>query len=160
MSKEIVEAVHVLEREKGISAERLMLALEDALLSAYKKTQDAAKYARALADEAPEVLGLGERALGAGRGDLERVLGEQVGQVLGDALAGGQVDAARTVDREPQPVAADAVDRDQLDVRLGGRESLLDGLLYLVCALVQVRIWAKKRWAAKPTSRCGDARRR
>ena len=30
MSKEIVEAVHLLEREKGISAERLMLALEDA----------------------------------------------------------------------------------------------------------------------------------
>src|SRR3712207_1477710 len=46
MSKEIVEAVHVLEREKGISAERLMLALEDALLSAYKKTPEAAKYAR------------------------------------------------------------------------------------------------------------------
>jgi N utilization substance protein A len=46
MSKEIVEAVHVLEREKGISAERLMLALEDALLSAYKKTPESAKYAR------------------------------------------------------------------------------------------------------------------
>src|SRR3712207_470536 len=46
MSKEIVEAVHVLEREKGISAERLMLALEDALLSAYKKTPGAAQYAR------------------------------------------------------------------------------------------------------------------
>ena len=46
MSREIVEAVHVLEREKGISAERLMLALEDALLSAYKKTPDAAQYAR------------------------------------------------------------------------------------------------------------------
>src|SRR5436305_3736261 len=46
MSKEIVEAVHVLEREKGISAERLMEALEDALLSAYKKTPGAAKYAR------------------------------------------------------------------------------------------------------------------
>src|SRR5437868_5012180 len=46
MSKEIVEAVHVLEREKGISSERLMEALEDALLSAYKKTPDAAKYAR------------------------------------------------------------------------------------------------------------------
>src|SRR5436853_5671841 len=46
MSKEIVEAVHVLEREKGISAERLMEALEDALLSAYKKTPEAAKYAR------------------------------------------------------------------------------------------------------------------
>src|SRR5437660_1328984 len=46
MSKEIVEAVHVLEREKGISSERLMAALEDALLSAYKKTQGAARYAR------------------------------------------------------------------------------------------------------------------
>ena len=46
MSKEIVEAVHALEREKGISSERLMLALEDALLSAYKKQIGAAKYAR------------------------------------------------------------------------------------------------------------------
>ena len=46
MSIEIVEAVHVLEREKGISAERLMEALEDALLSAYKKQPDAARYAR------------------------------------------------------------------------------------------------------------------
>src|SRR3954471_96398 len=46
MSKEIVEAVQVLEREKGISSERLMAALEDALLSAYKKTPEAAKYAR------------------------------------------------------------------------------------------------------------------
>ena len=46
MSKEIVEAIHQLEREKGISAEKLMAALEDALLSAYKKTPGAAKYAR------------------------------------------------------------------------------------------------------------------
>src|SRR3954468_22776524 len=46
MSKEIVEAVHALEKEKGISAEKLMSALEDALLSAYKKTPGAAKYAR------------------------------------------------------------------------------------------------------------------
>ena len=46
MSKEIVEAVQTLEREKGISSERLMRALEDALLSAYKKTPGAAKYAR------------------------------------------------------------------------------------------------------------------
>src|SRR5829696_6755735 len=46
MTKEIVEAVHALEDEKGISAERLMTAVEDALLSAYKKTPNAAKYAR------------------------------------------------------------------------------------------------------------------
>jgi transcription termination/antitermination protein NusA len=50
MTKEIVEAVGVLEREKGISADRLMAALEDALLSAYKKTQDAAQYARVEVD--------------------------------------------------------------------------------------------------------------
>jgi transcription termination/antitermination protein NusA len=46
MSREIVEAIHGLEQEKGISAETLMGALEDALLSAYKKTPGAAKYAR------------------------------------------------------------------------------------------------------------------
>jgi len=46
MTKEIVEAVKALEQEKGISADKLMDALEDALLSAYKKTPGAAKYAR------------------------------------------------------------------------------------------------------------------
>jgi transcription termination/antitermination protein NusA len=46
VSKEIVDAVKALEQEKGISADRLMDALEDALLSAYKKTPGAAKYAR------------------------------------------------------------------------------------------------------------------
>ena len=43
MSKEILDAVTVLEREKGISADRLMEALEDALLSAYKKSPGSAK---------------------------------------------------------------------------------------------------------------------
>ena len=46
MSKEIVEAIKALEQEKGISADKLMDALADALLSAYKKTPQAAKYAR------------------------------------------------------------------------------------------------------------------
>ncbi len=46
MSKEIVEAIKALEQEKGISADKLMDALADALLSAYKKTPGAAKYAR------------------------------------------------------------------------------------------------------------------
>ena len=53
MSKEIVEAVQTLEKEKGISSEKLMLALEDALLSAYKKTPGAAKYARVDMDRGP-----------------------------------------------------------------------------------------------------------
>ncbi len=46
MSKEIVDAIKALEQEKGIAADKLMDALADALLSAYKKTPGAAKYAR------------------------------------------------------------------------------------------------------------------
>src|SRR3954465_10983858 len=46
MSREIVEAIKGLEQEKGIDADTLMAALEDALLSAYKKTPGAARYAR------------------------------------------------------------------------------------------------------------------
>jgi len=46
MTREIVEAVRTLEQEKGIASDTLMSALEDALLSAYKKTPGAAKYAK------------------------------------------------------------------------------------------------------------------
>src|SRR5207247_9067921 len=46
MSREILEAMHALAREKGIEPEKLMMALEDALLSAYKKQPGSAKYAR------------------------------------------------------------------------------------------------------------------
>src|SRR2546430_2540296 len=46
MSKEILEATRALAAEKGIAHEKLMEALEDALLSAYKKTPGSAKYAR------------------------------------------------------------------------------------------------------------------
>src|ERR1700742_2426967 len=46
MSKEILEAVRGLAAEKNISAEKLMEALEDALLSAYKKTPGSAPYAK------------------------------------------------------------------------------------------------------------------
>jgi transcription termination/antitermination protein NusA len=46
VSREIVEAARALEQEKGIDSETLMSALEDALLSAYKKTPGAARYAR------------------------------------------------------------------------------------------------------------------
>jgi N utilization substance protein A len=46
MSKEIVEAVRGLAAEKNISSEKLMEALEDALLSAYKKTPGSARFAR------------------------------------------------------------------------------------------------------------------
>lgn len=46
MNREIIEAIKQIEREKGIEAETLLVALEDALLAAYKKTPDAAEHAR------------------------------------------------------------------------------------------------------------------
>ena len=51
MSREIVEAMRVLEQEKGIAPDTLKSALEDALLSAYKKSPGSAKYARVDLDD-------------------------------------------------------------------------------------------------------------
>jgi transcription termination/antitermination protein NusA len=45
VSREILEAVKQIEREKGIEDETLVRALEDALLAAYKKTPGAARHA-------------------------------------------------------------------------------------------------------------------
>jgi len=46
MSREILEAMTALAREKGIAPDKLQHALEDAMLSAYKKQPGAAKYAK------------------------------------------------------------------------------------------------------------------
>jgi N utilization substance protein A len=81
MTKEIVEAVGVLEREKGISADRLMGALEDALLSAYKKTQDAAKYARVEVDRSSGDFRVYELILPP---DLEEQLLDEVEEEAGE----------------------------------------------------------------------------
>jgi N utilization substance protein A len=45
MSREIIEAVRTIEREKGIDGDTLIEALEDALLAAYKKTPGASRHA-------------------------------------------------------------------------------------------------------------------
>src|SRR3989449_2592123 len=45
MSREIIEAVRTIEREKGIEEDTLIHALEDALLAAYKKTPGATRHA-------------------------------------------------------------------------------------------------------------------
>ena len=46
MSREIIEALRQIEKEKGIAFEALVEALEDALLSAYKKTTNAVEHAK------------------------------------------------------------------------------------------------------------------
>jgi N utilization substance protein A len=114
MTKEIVEAVGVLEREKGISADRLMAALEDALLSAYKKTPGAAKYARVEVDRASGDFRVYELLLPP---ELEEQLLDEVEEELGEP----------TVDPEtgdlvyPEPPEIDqerlAQYRDQIDER-------------------------------------------
>jgi transcription termination/antitermination protein NusA len=45
MSRDIIEAVRTIEREKGIEENTLIRALEDALLAAYKKTPGASRHA-------------------------------------------------------------------------------------------------------------------
>src|SRR5687767_5937576 len=50
MSREILEAMDALAKEKGIAPDKLRHALEDALLSAYKKQPGSAKYARVALD--------------------------------------------------------------------------------------------------------------
>jgi N utilization substance protein A len=45
MSREILEAVHTIEKEKGIESDTLITALEDALLAAYKKTPGSSRHA-------------------------------------------------------------------------------------------------------------------
>src|SRR4051795_11272369 len=51
MTREIIEAVRVIEKEKGIDGETLIHALEDALLAAYKKTPDSARHAAVELDD-------------------------------------------------------------------------------------------------------------
>jgi N utilization substance protein A len=50
VSREIVEALRQIEKEKGIAFEALVDALEDALLSAYRKTPDAVEHAKVEVD--------------------------------------------------------------------------------------------------------------
>ncbi len=50
MSTEIIEALRQIEKEKGIAFDALLEALEDALLSAYKKTPSAVEHAKAEVD--------------------------------------------------------------------------------------------------------------
>src|SRR5919202_2739864 len=51
MSREIIEAVRTIEREKGIETDTLVHALEDALLAAYKKTPGASRHATVELDD-------------------------------------------------------------------------------------------------------------
>jgi hypothetical protein len=71
------------------------------------------------------------------RGDLERVLEEQLAQVRGDPLAQRQADAVRVVDEQPQAISPHSLHEQHFDLRLGGGEALLDvGLEW-----VRLHVW-------------------
>src|SRR5215213_5184183 len=86
--------------------------------------------ARVPADVAAEVVGLGQRALGARRGHLEPVALAHLGQQLGDALAQRERDALRVVDEEAHELAADDLREQHLHLRLRRCQPGLDVGLY------------------------------
>jgi N utilization substance protein A len=113
VTKEIVEAVQTLEKEKGISAEKLMLALEDALLSAYKKTPGAAKYARVDMDRSTADF---------------RVFELLVPPELEEKLVKEAIEEERTIDpetgelREPEDPEIDPVKLAEYGDQIGSRD--------------------------------------
>jgi len=89
VNREIIEAIKQIEREKGINSETLLVALEDALLAAYRKTPGAVEWARV---------------------DIDRETGEmQVNQLV---LAEGQ--ELKTLPR-PEPEIPEGVDPEDFE---------------------------------------------
>ena len=118
MSAEIVEAVKALGREKGISEEKLMGALEDALLSAYKKQPGAARYAALLGPLGASIEVLdGPPGLAASKKLLRSVFYKGMAASIVEAL-----EAARAAGDEPwlrehiaaELTAADAATVDRI----------------------------------------------
>jgi len=110
MTQEIVDAVKMLEQEKGISADKLMDALQDALLSAYKKTPGAAKYARVELDHGTADFRVYELLVPE---DLEkRLLDEQFEE---------QLQAAEAAEAAGEPIPEIEINRPTVDPETGER---------------------------------------
>jgi N utilization substance protein A len=110
MTQEIVDAVKMLEQEKGISADKLMDALQDALLSAYKKTPGAAKYAKVELDHGTADFRVYELKVPE---DLEkRLLDEQFED---------QLQAAEAAEAAGEPIPEIEINRPTVDPETGER---------------------------------------
>jgi transcription termination/antitermination protein NusA len=110
MTQEIVDAVRMLEQEKGIAADTLMDALQDALLSAYKKTQGAAKYAKVELDHSTADFRVFELIVPE---DLEkRLLDEQFEE---------QLQAAEAAEAAGEPIPEIEINRPTVDPETGER---------------------------------------
>ncbi|MHB9112791.1 MAG: transcription termination factor NusA [Thermoleophilia bacterium] len=93
MSKEIVGALRLLEEEKGISFHVLLTALEDALLSAYKKTPGAVEHARVVIDPESGEISIYELILPERPAAVEAAEAEAAAAAAGEA-EGGQAGEA------------------------------------------------------------------
>src|ERR687890_1529545 len=123
MSQEIVEAVRALAREKGIAEDKLIHALEDALLSAYKKQPHAVRYARVRMDPdlgeyrveeliLPEDLEdqLLDEAEEQATGELERRVDPETGEVI--IPEAPEIDPGRIAEFEDQIQTRDVTPHD------------------------------------------------
>jgi len=110
MTQEIVDAVKMLEQEKGIAADKLMDALQDALLSAYKKTPGAAKYAKVELDH--------------GTADFrvyELLVPEHLEKRLLDEQFEDQLQAAEAAEAAGEPIPEIEINRAIVDPETGER---------------------------------------
>jgi N utilization substance protein A len=110
VTQEIVDAVKALEQEKGIAADTLMDALEDALLSAYKKTPGAAKYATVELDH--------------GSADFlvyELKVPEDLEQRLLDEQFEAQIVAAEEAEARGEEIERDLLPKSAVDPETGER---------------------------------------
>jgi transcription termination/antitermination protein NusA len=115
MTQEIVDAVKMLEQEKGIAADTLMDALQDALLSAYKKTPGAAKYAKVELDHGTADFRVYELLVPE---DLEkRLLDEQFEE---------QLQAAEAAEAAGEPIPEIEINRPTVDPETGERREAVE----------------------------------
>jgi transcription termination/antitermination protein NusA len=110
MTQEIVDAVKMLEQEKGIAADTLMDALQDALLSAYKKTPGAAKYAKVELDHSTADFRV-----------YELIVPEELEQRLLDEQFEEQLQAAEAAEAAGEPIPEIEINRPTLDPETGER---------------------------------------
>ncbi len=110
MTQEIVDAVKALEQEKGIDADTLMDALSDALLSAYKKTPGAAKYAKVELDHSTADFRV-----------FELIVPEDLEQKLLDEQFEDQIQAAEAAEAAGEEIPEIEITKSTVDPETGER---------------------------------------
>jgi N utilization substance protein A len=106
MTREIIEAVQTIEREKGIDEGTLVHALEDALLAAYKKTPGASRHATVELDPASGDFRVFSIEI---PGDLEETLVEEARERAIEEL---EAQEAETGERSHHLITDDELDLD------------------------------------------------